>query len=764
MVQVVGVSLNQFYRLDLKDMNSQGPNVAHQVQWNTATGPKMKMRQFFANANWAQQIHSVDVSTSGAKGGVVFLYKKRPNSDTAENFPAFVVKYTVAPERMLFAEHLLKTIAGAKIPKSLPVYLDWSDQDCPGLELMALLQDQRNWRFMANKQRNFSLNQDKKSRYQAFLQTIDADRQADRYSYLVIMKAFTGALSLMDPSPIDEWLIAAGYTQPQAPGAPDVAATSTTWQTIVGDRKLRDVGLRTRLLGLIRRCNLNKKILSSEHWTQYLGWILAADTLAGNADRVEETNVGNFFFYDRPDLDPDRKHPIAVIDNDALMPRFSYDLHPAIKANMAANSSSVDQYLRYALVTGKELPPPGGAQGLAMQLAPLSNLRTMFGNFDLMFSTFFSKIMAGDSSYPLLATLYADDGTLAQQLGMPDVGPGDHRPFSRDINSREWQTVKADIMHGMVDAIDFLQNDPHFYNECQQQYIDLATYYQDDQDLNFDFTAFLARYQYLRQIVIDPGHGTFAAADHDAVVAEVKRRVFDAKPIEPYVAGILLFGKNQNLLTADEASKYQDYVATLDTESQPKRIAVPMANSHNWTKAGLVTLPAGWEAPNTQGGYLKSTGATASNPLKLINDAIQNSHAAIVGASLGKKTAINKIDTNLWLLKDEENGFVVRVEDANGQFDVQWDVYGMRILATNAVLLKYFGIRLEQQAAARGASLLPSPPPDLVWHVVLPEVAGIRNALAAGKAFKWDPKPPAQNAMRTLQLVTGVDLYKRYKT
>jgi hypothetical protein len=762
-VQVVGVSLNQFYRLDLKDMNSQGPNVAHQVQWNAASGPKMKMRQFFANANWAQQIHSVDISTSGAKGGVVFLYKNKPNSQAAEDFPAFVVKYTVAPERMLFAEHLLKTIAGAKIPKSLSVYLDWGDPTCPGMELMALLRDQSKWRFITNPTRGFVLNQDKKDKYeQVFLQTIENDHQVGSYSYLVIMKAFTGAYSLMDPSPFDEWLLAADYKHPVGPGEPDRAKTSTTWQTIVQDGKLNNAVLRTKLLGLMRKCNLAKIILSNAHWTQYLGWILAADTLAGNADRIEETNVGNFFFFDKPSPDPNRKHPIAVIDNDALMPQFSHELHPTIKAGMTPNSASVDQYLRFALETGTELPPPGGIQGLAMQLAPLSNLKRVFTDFDELFSIFFSRIMSREyDDYELLTTLYADDGTLAQRLGMPNVRPGDYRTFSNDINSPEWQAVKANIMHGLVDALEFLQNDPNFYNECEQQYVDLVTYYQDDQDLNFDITAFLARYQYLQQIAINPAQGTFTAPDHNAVVAEVKRRVFDAKPIEPYVAAIFLFGKNQTILTTDEVSKYQDYLATLDTAAQPQHITLPKARFHNWTEAGLVALPAGWDAPNTQG-YLKGTGT--NNPLKLINDAIQASNAAIVGASLGKKTRTQLIDAGLWILGDEENGLAVRVEDKNGQFDVQWDVYGMRILATNAVLLKYFGMRLDQEATAQNVSLLPFPPLSLVWGVVIPEVRELCMALSEGEAFRWEPKKSAQKAMKTLRNLTGVDLYKLYKT
>jgi hypothetical protein len=763
MVQVVGVSLNQFYRLDLKDMNSQGPNVAHQVQWNAANGPKMKMRQFFADPNWAQQIHSVDISTSGAKGGVVFLYKKKRNSQDSEDFPAFVVKYTVAPERMLFAEHLLKSIAGAKIPKSLSVYLDWGDPDCPGMELMALLRDQARWRFIADPARGFVLNQEKKDKYeQVFLQTIDNDHQADSYSYLVIMKAFTGALSLMDPSPFDDWLIAADYKQPTVPGEPDKPRTSTTWQTIVQDGKLTDPHLRTKLLGLMRKCDHTKKILSSAHWMQYLGWILAADILAGNADRVEELNVGNFFFFDRPSPDPDRKHPVAVIDNDALMPQFSHELHPTIKAGMDPNTSDVDQYLWFTLEEGTELPPPSGIQGLALQLAPLSNVRRLFTRFDTVFDIFFTRIMSREfDAYELLTTLYADDGTLAQELRMPNVRPGDYRTFSNDINSAEWQAVKANIIHGLVDALEFLQNDPTFYNECQQQYVDLMIYYQDDQDFNFDFVAFLARYQYLQQIVVNPAQGTFTVPDHDAVVAEVKKRVFDAKPIEPYVAAILLFGKNQGILTADEVSKYQDYIATLDTASQPQHMTLPKARFYNWTKAGLVALTAGWDAPNAQG-YLRGTGA--NNPLKAINDAIQASNAAIVGVSLGKKTKAQLAEAGLWVLLDEENGLAVRIQESKGQFDVQWDVYGMRILATNAVLLKYFGMRIDQEATLRNISLLPFPPLSLVWGEVIPEVRELCMALSEGEAFKWDPKKPAQKAMKTLRNLTGIDPYKMYKT
>jgi hypothetical protein len=359
MVQVIGVSLNQFYRLDLKDMRSAGPNVAHQVQWNAQTGHKMKMRQFFANAQWAQQIHSVDISSSGAKGGVVFLYKKKANSQEAEDTPAYVVKYTVAPERMIFAEYLLKTIAGAKLPRSLPVYLDWADANCPGMELLTLLRNQDNWRFKANPTRGFALNQAKKNKYeQVFLQAIDDDHLANSYSYLVIMKAFTGVHSLIDAAPFDEWLIAAGYKQPQVVvGVPDLASVTTTWQQIQQDGKLRDNILVAKLYDLFEKCNWTKRILANPHWAQYLGWILAADILAGNADRIEELNVGNLFFFDKPTPDPNTKHPIAVIDNDALMPVFSHDLHNTIKANMTPGTPATDRYLVWALVQGTIGPP-----------------------------------------------------------------------------------------------------------------------------------------------------------------------------------------------------------------------------------------------------------------------------------------------------------------------------------------------------------------------------------------------------------------------
>src|SRR5437764_8691895 len=110
------VTLNETYQLDLQRA------VSKQIDWHDLSA-KSKIRIFFAQSDWPIQIKAVSASETGA-ADTLLLHKADPNnSEQPALSPAFAVKLTNAPQRILFADYMLKNVAGAKTSKSLVVSL-----------------------------------------------------------------------------------------------------------------------------------------------------------------------------------------------------------------------------------------------------------------------------------------------------------------------------------------------------------------------------------------------------------------------------------------------------------------------------------------------------------------------------------------------------------------------------------------------------------------------------------------------------------------
>lgn len=238
------IKLSKFYELTFQGAKA----LITQLTWDRVPG-KNKLRKFFLRDNWQNDIVSISVSSSGAKGGVFFLEAdvlNRQALDTLGLTPAkhdqiwnqlikdglitaqgiktaagragtlpaqtlayvnnvtkirnllttsnrkrqFVVKGTEEPGRTLFAEYVLSRVGKAKIPKSLVLEVDPArphDATNPseGMVMLHLLGD-------PNK-RNPNVDAQKYANSYAFLDD-GQGTQNSCVSYLVVQKLIAGSM------------------------------------------------------------------------------------------------------------------------------------------------------------------------------------------------------------------------------------------------------------------------------------------------------------------------------------------------------------------------------------------------------------------------------------------------------------------------------------------------------------------------------------------------------------------------------------------
>ncbi|EKU99376.1 hypothetical protein Lepto7375DRAFT_1403 [Leptolyngbya sp. PCC 7375] len=83
---------------------------------------QIKHAAFFEEPNWWKKLKSIDISSAGQKGGVIFIHTTIPGR-------SYAIKVTDAPQQVLFAEHLLLNLGKAKVPKSLVFSIGDNDVD-----------------------------------------------------------------------------------------------------------------------------------------------------------------------------------------------------------------------------------------------------------------------------------------------------------------------------------------------------------------------------------------------------------------------------------------------------------------------------------------------------------------------------------------------------------------------------------------------------------------------------------------------------------
>jgi hypothetical protein len=530
------LKLDKFYQLDLKETRKQLAEIDTSV-----INPQMNMRRFFQNLNWDQAIHSVDISTGGIKGGVLFLYEK-DNQDNAKPQPSYVVKLTNAPQQTLFAEYVLKHIGQAKIPKSLVVELEWKgfSENPPTTDGMKLVH------IILNKPHSTITNQNKtkQTRYNKVKKLLDAGNE-QKPSFIIIMKYFGEGFPFSEsPYELNEWF-----------KNNNLNVNNTAFVNLTALQKQDSV-----FLEIVKGINRNKEFLSDLITMKNLGRVLAADTILGNFDRFEQMNLGNSFF-----IAKNNKKRVGVIDNDAWLPVYnSNNMHREIQKEYKGETPQ-DQYLKWVLELGYELEPiDPAASGV------LSRLRKLLGDFDNYYfysqqpnksnSIFFQSFRL--SELPLLKELYNDDGMLLENSA------NKYPKFSDNPTSQEWQQVKQWIKTGFVEGLANikLMN----LDEYRSVYTHLASLYGFDG--NFDFTAFEVRYLYMLEAELDIPNGTFIFPSHDTVVLDIKNNYLNHRyPIISEIQAALDFGVQQELINTNERYKILSYVSQL-TESQQQSI------------------------------------------------------------------------------------------------------------------------------------------------------------------------------------------------
>lgn len=544
------IRLGKFYNVKLSDVTRA--YIVHNAFDLGALGRnaplKMKMRRFFADNNWINILHSIDMSTSGQKGGVIFLYKKQaaPNQpgqylNVAEPRPAYVVKLTNHPEQTLFAEYVLKQIGQAKIPKSLVIELDWNDFGTNNTDGMKLVN------FICNNPAlTLTQSQTKAAAYQALLDNqFSGDPNKALPAYLLVMKCFTGDQITPVADKLDQWLDTQRF----------MGLTKTSGYADLNNYQKTSAAFQAILQKIAR----TKAILGSQAQMKKLGRVLAADTLLGNSDRFEKGNVDNAFFitkqYTNPAKLPD---PIGVIDNDAFLPVWNpNNLHPDIQKKKL--STPAEKYLSYLLQMGYELDPLD-----LMHSVQLSEVESLLTNFDNFLLDQLLNSITWASDFPLMTDIY----TLLQPV-FPIVNKGYNDPV--------WMLVKQWIKAGFVEGLAAIQT--LNMNEYWDIWDHLARNYDpSNQNSNFDWTAFEVRCEYIKLAQLDVNNGTFTFPNKAEAFNQILRYYFQSYPLHPEIAAALNYGKlkKAGILTSDEASQIANSMALFSQDGQARFVlAIP---------------------------------------------------------------------------------------------------------------------------------------------------------------------------------------------
>jgi hypothetical protein len=540
--------LGKFYNLQLDD-RTRAYIVHDAFTWGALgrNAPmKMKMRRFFADNNWMDALHSVDLSTSGQKGGVIFLYKKQPDPNQQGQYlnvaapqPAFVVKLTNSPEQMLFAEYVLKQIGQAKIPKGLVIELDWSDfgtNNTDGMQLVDFICNHPAPMLAQDQTKSAAYNSLKNNQF-------SGDQSKALPAYLMVMKCFAGDQITPVAEKLNQWL-----------GTQWVLNSNSRYNQLTTSQKSTPA-----FLAICQKIARTKAILGSQQQMKKLGRVLAADTLLGNSDRFEEGNVDNAFFITKQYANPLKiANPIGVIDNDAFLPVWNpNNLHPDIQRKQ--RPTSVEKYLSYLLQRGYELDPLDRAH--SVKLSSVEGLLTDFDNYFL--DRLFENITKA-SVLPLIADIYT-----TIQPAFPIINNGYGAPAW--MNAKQW--IKAGFVEGLA-AIQTLN-----MNEYWEIWDHLVqNYTPNHQNNNFDWTAFEVRCEYIKLAQVDVNHGTFTFPNKDDAFIQVSMNYFQNFPLIAEITAALNYGKRNNVgfLTQAEASQIADSMALFSSVGQSRFVlAVP---------------------------------------------------------------------------------------------------------------------------------------------------------------------------------------------
>lgn len=509
------VSFNETYRLDLQR------TVSKQVGWHDLSA-KSKIRIFFARSDWPNQIKAVSASETGRADNLL-LHKADPsNSEQPALSPSFAVKLTNVPQRILFADYMLKDVAGAKTSKSLVVSLNWEDypddldKDIDlvdagiddGLKLVHVL------RKAELKHPRVEPRSAGETAYQASIGRLSKN-SPKRPIYVVVSKCFNPLQP--NVAAADEPLtktISDPFANPLA-GQPtkfyawtdakaelgewfktnkgwlkqiDRTAKNVTYADLKANPNYQDPNkLKEIFWGIL----INKWILSNPDLMRRVGRVLAIDTLLRRGGRLpgvdgQSPNFADILFAVKR-YDPGKNkedNAVAVTENDTLLPQFSpqYPLCEELGLGKP-EAEATNIYIGFVLNGGKEIVwADDGTNRISEDAKRGSNVKQLIEEFDttyfVRFVNSFVPPLMKMIDHQLLRPLYEDDGTLLGQA------PGTYKSFSHDRMSGEWQSVRAALRAGFVEGLAMFRRGD---TECTLVFLKLYAQYGADE--NFDITA-----------------------------------------------------------------------------------------------------------------------------------------------------------------------------------------------------------------------------------------------------------------------------------
>jgi hypothetical protein len=331
-----------------------------------------------------------------------------------------------------------------------------------------------------------------------------------------------------------------------------------------------------------------ESIISDKRKMKNAGRVMLADLPIGIADRFEEMNMGNVFFVDKDTkVSGKLSDPIGCIDNEAVMQEnINERSYSRANSNLKFKEgfTSLDGYVNALLAGSKELwglstPLPAG-----YELLPSPSLKNMVDVNDWFENTFQQAIF---SRMP---------ECVVRQMSAKLYQQGDIDPYTASRGLQTWQDAKEEVGKGFAEALLELQKIPLF--KFRQVYTTLAAEY--GRGVNFDFTAFEARYEFLCAMKVKKG-----------AIIPFKFRDEKANVVQHFVAlgqtGTLARTISQALASAEAPAILTGAGVTVDD------IKERLCALSTWGQEAIVPYPFGKISDNRYFGDLNASERTAMN-------------------------------------------------------------------------------------------------------------------------------------------------------
>ncbi|NEZ58072.1 hypothetical protein [Adonisia turfae] len=327
------------------------------------------------------------------------------------------------------------------------------------------------------------------------------------------------------------------------------------------------------LMKIIGSIYINKSILANQQFMQNLGRILAVDSLLGNQDRFEKMNLGNAFFLKRNYSDKSKtKNPIAVIDNDSILPIFLG--RDKLHKNISMKNDVISTYIMWNISLG---------YNLAKNTDQIARIKFLIEKFDpgwfknVFFTSFFIKVKPKDvwiDKYPIIKEIYLDDGSL---IGKPKV----YQKISSDFKDEFWSMVKKNIIVGFDDILNKIRKKDIFFDSFKitSEYNKLSDEYGFTDD--FDLIALDVRRCYMAQAFVKySGKNIKIEFDHTKAIEVVKKECFPVVKIPDFINNSIQYCISQGLESGSSGDQLAKRLINGDFSSKNLFKILPDVNTY----------------------------------------------------------------------------------------------------------------------------------------------------------------------------------------